>query len=190
VSRRREERLTHTLAWWRCGELRPHRAAELVPAMSEAEFASLRADLAQRGILTPLEVTCDGVVLDGRARLQAARELGLEDVPVLVVAPEDEVGHMIRAALQRRQLSASQKAALVLELHSYADMSAEGKKRSRANLRQSTEVAALPPRGKTRDLLAGLAGVGDRTLQDAALVQAHDQDPTPRLLSEPLARGS
>jgi ParB-like chromosome segregation protein Spo0J len=176
VSRRREKRLTHTLAWWRCGELRPHRDAELVPAMSEAEFASLRADLAQRGIVTPLEVTCEGVVLDGRARLRAARELGLEEVPVLVIAPEDEVQHMILAALQRRQLSASQKAVLVLEVHSYADLTAAGRKRSRANLRQNTEGATLPPRGKTRELLAGLAGVGDRTLQDAALVQAHDED--------------
>jgi N6-adenosine-specific RNA methylase IME4/ParB-like chromosome segregation protein Spo0J len=156
--------------------LRLHPQAGLVPAMSEAEFASLRADLAQRGILTPLEVTCEGVVLDGRARLRAARELGLEDVPVLVIAPEDEVQHMILAALQRRHLSASQRALLVLELHSYADLTGAGKKRSRANLRQNTEGATLPPRGKTRELLARLAGVGDRTLQDAALVQAHDED--------------
>jgi N6-adenosine-specific RNA methylase IME4 len=144
--------------------------------MPAAEYAAFRADIDRRGLQVPLEVTERGIVLDGRQRLRAALELGLERVPVLVVAPVDELDHMLRAAILRRQLSASQKAALVLELEQeqYVQLRGEAAERQRANLKQSTEVATLPPRGKTSELAAGWAGVGARTLQDAATVKQHD----------------
>lgn len=51
----------------------------------------------------------------------------------------------------------------------------DGRARQRANLRNSIEVATLPPRGeKSRELAARLAGVSPRTVQDAATVRAHD----------------
>src|SRR5207302_330585 len=73
-------------------------------------------------------------------------------------------------------LSASQQAALLLELEQYQELRAEAQARQRANLKQASEVATLPPRGKTRDLLAAWGGIGARTLQDAATVQAHDPE--------------
>ena len=82
--------------------------------MSEDEFDALRADIASRGILTPLEITAAGVVVDGLHRLQAAQLLGLEEVPIRSVAPADEVEHILLAALNRRHLSQSQKAALAM----------------------------------------------------------------------------
>jgi N6-adenosine-specific RNA methylase IME4 len=157
-------------------ELELHHQAGRVPAMPAAEYAAFRADIDRRGLQVPLEVTERGIVLDGRQRLRAALELGLERVPVLIVAPVDELDHMLRAAILRRQLSASQKAALVLELEQeqYVQLRGEAAERQRANLKQSTEVATLPPRGKTCELAAGWAGVGARTLQVAATVKQHD----------------
>jgi hypothetical protein len=70
---------------------------------------------------------------------------------------------MLRAAILRRQLTASQRAALAVELQQYRELEAEGRARQRANLRQLAEVATLPPRGKTRDLAAAWAGVSART---------------------------
>ena len=64
-------------------ELRLHYQAEIVPEISAEEYAPFLADIAERGILTALEVTTAGVVLDGRARLRAATELGFEHVPTL-----------------------------------------------------------------------------------------------------------
>jgi N6-adenosine-specific RNA methylase IME4 len=156
------------------GELRLHPRAGLVPAMDAKEFAAFRADIEQRGLLVPIEITSAGVVLDGRERLRAARELGLTRVPVRVVAPQDEFDYMLRAAIQRRQLSASQRAALVVELQQYRQLAAQGRERQRANLRQLPEVATLPPRGKTRDIASAWAGVSPRILQDAIGVYAHD----------------
>jgi hypothetical protein len=133
-------------------ELSLHPQAARVAEMSSAEYAALLADIRVRGLLTPLEVTSAGIVLDGRARLAAARELGLALVPIRIVAPDDEVCYMVLAAVQRRQLSASQKAAHVLELDEYKLAKEDARRRRLANLKSQPEVATLPPRGKTREL--------------------------------------
>src|SRR5882724_10691344 len=92
--------------------LRDHPRAELVPAMTRDEYEQLRADIGRRGIQVALDITAKGVVLDGRHRLRIARELGLRDLPVRLVEDRNEVAYMLLAALNRRHLTASQKAAL------------------------------------------------------------------------------
>ncbi len=155
--------------------LSPHASAGLVPAPRADEYRLLRADVELRGIVTPLEITPDLVVVDGHQRLRIAIELELARVPVRVVRPDDEVRYLVLAALRRRHLSASQRAAVALDLDEYELAQREARARQRANLRNATEVAALPPRGeKTRELAARLAGVSPRTVQDAATVRAHD----------------
>jgi ParB-like chromosome segregation protein Spo0J len=144
--------------------------------MPADEYAAFRADIEKRSVLVPLEVTEGGTVLDGRQRLRAAAELELESVPVQLVAPADELDYMLRAAILRRHLSPSQRAALVLELEEYRQLRGEAQARQRANLKQTSEVATSPPRGKTREEAAGWAGIGARTLQDAATVQEHDPE--------------
>jgi len=155
--------------------LRPHPQAGLVPSMPAHLYQAFKHDIATRGVQTPLETTNNGVVLDGRERLCAAIELQIEALPIRIIAPPDELEYMLLCALQRRQLSPSQRAALALELDRYRDLKEQGKRRRLHNLRQTpAEVAILPPRGKTRDAAAAWAGVSARTIQDAATVQAHD----------------
>src|SRR4051812_39572096 len=89
-------------------ELRPHPQGDLVPPMGENEYGALRASIEQRGLQTPIDIDAGGTVLDGHQRLRAARELGLEQVPVRLVAPQDQVEYLVEAAIRRRQLSASQ----------------------------------------------------------------------------------
>jgi ParB-like chromosome segregation protein Spo0J len=79
--------------------------------MTRREYQALRTDIAKRLLVVPVEITPAGQVLDGRARLQAATELGHTEIPVRVVAVEDEVEHILKAATLRRDLT-SQKAAL------------------------------------------------------------------------------
>jgi N6-adenosine-specific RNA methylase IME4 len=157
-------------------ELREHPQAALVPSMADEEYAAFLADVKGRGLLTPLEVTSEGVVLDGHHRLRAARELQLSELPVRVVTVEDEVEHMLLSALRRRNLSASQSAALAVELGSYREEKEKARQKSRDNLRRGPEWATLPTRGeRPRALAASVAGVGERTLEDAACV--HEEDP-------------
>jgi N6-adenosine-specific RNA methylase IME4/ParB-like chromosome segregation protein Spo0J len=168
-------------------ELQPHPQAAEVPPLGENEYEALRADIAARGLRTAIEVTAAGVVLDGRARLRACRELGHELIAVHVVGPDNELEHIFRAALQRRHLDASQRAALALKLVPYEDLRAQARERQHANLRQGAEVATLPARvaqGGTRDLVAGLAGTSPRTAQDVITVHEHDLE-----LYEQILRG-
>jgi N6-adenosine-specific RNA methylase IME4 len=143
--------------------------------MRRAEYAEFLADIAANGVETPLEVTAAGVVLDGHHRLRAARELGLESVPVRIVSPVDELAYMLRMAIMHRQLEKGQRAALVVELAGVEQLRADARKRQRANLRNQPEVATLPPRGKTRDLLAPQAQVSPRLMHEVLLV--HEADP-------------
>jgi N6-adenosine-specific RNA methylase IME4/ParB-like chromosome segregation protein Spo0J len=164
--------------------LQPHPEADAVPLMDEREYEAFRADIAAEGIHVPIEITREDVVLDGRQRLRAAIELGLMHVPVRVVAVGDELEYMLTAALLRRQLSPSQRAALVVELQRYRARRAESKQRQLSNLRQASEGATLPPRGKSREFGAQIAGVSARTMQDAITVHEHD-----RQLFERVKRG-
>lgn len=159
------------------GKLREHPLAALVPEMSEEEFLLLCADAGERGILDPVRITAAGVVLDGRHRLRAARELGLRTVPVRVVVVEgaDETAYMVRAAALRRQLSSSQKAAMAVELADYERERERGRARQRANLRNSPlDVAELPPRGvRARDRCAKRSaseGASSKTRKRSAAV--------------------
>lgn len=158
-------------------ELSPHPAAEQVPVMPEPEYQAFRADIAERGLLVPIEINQHRQVLDGRQRLRAATELGLASVSVRVVEVEDELDYMLRAAVLRRQLKETQRAALAVGLGKYQALCVDGKQRQRANLRQNhSEVASLPPRGKSREIAASWAAVSARTIQDVATVHEHDPE--------------
>ena len=92
-------------------DLTLHPDSRLVPAMRSDEYKQLLADIEARGITTPLDV--DGtVVLDGRHRLKAARELGLSTVPVRAVVLDGETARdwLVKAAVLRRHLSDDQRA--------------------------------------------------------------------------------
>jgi N6-adenosine-specific RNA methylase IME4/ParB-like chromosome segregation protein Spo0J len=158
-------------------ELQPHPQAGLVPAMTRAEYAALRSDVERRGLQVPIEITQQGTVLDGHQRLRAALELDNQEVPIRTVEVADELAYMLHAALTRRQLNAGQKAALALGLDQCTQARVEAEHRRLANLRNQPEVATLPPRaGKTRELVARVAGVSARTVQDVSTVRDHDRD--------------
>ena len=170
-------------------ELTAHADAARIPVMAEGDYGAFRADVEERGVRVPLEVTEAGVLLDGRQRLRAACELALATVPVMIVAPADELDYMLRAAVLRRQLTASQRAALAVELRAYDELRSQARERQRANLEKNPEVAALPPRGKTREEAARWASVSPRVVQDVATVREHDAELFERVKRGEVAAG-
>jgi len=51
--------------------------------LKQWEFEALKADIAKRGVLVPIEVDAeDKTVVDGHHRLRACEELGIEDYPI------------------------------------------------------------------------------------------------------------
>jgi N6-adenosine-specific RNA methylase IME4 len=94
---------------------------------------------------------------------------------------------VLLAAIRRRQLDASQRAAIALELEDYQEMRDRARSRQRQNLRQHAEVATSPPRGKTRERIAAIAGVSARTAQDVMTVREHDDELFERVKAGTLA---
>lgn len=93
-----------------------HPAAELFPVMDEAAFAALVADIAAHGQREPILIL-DGQVIDGRHRLRACEQLGLEPLVRQVSADDgDPFGLVVSLNLHRRHLTESQRAMVAARL--------------------------------------------------------------------------
>ena len=93
-----------------------HPAAELFPVMDEAAFAALVADIAAHGQREPILVL-DGQVIDGRHRMRACEQLGVEPLVRQVSADDgDPFGLVVSLNLHRRHLSEGQRAIIAARL--------------------------------------------------------------------------
>jgi len=98
-------------------ELKSHPHQYLVPPMSEEDYHSLLEDIKRNGILQPIDITYNNVILDGHHRVKAAKEVGIKEIevriPELLYVDEDE--YLISVAMNRRHLTEGQKAVLANE---------------------------------------------------------------------------
>ncbi len=101
-------------------EGRPDRSREaapfqLMPPLSAAELAALRADVAERGVVVPVVLDQYGRLLDGHHRRQVAAELGVECPSVVRrVRDNDEAADLaVTLNAARRHLSREQRQELV-----------------------------------------------------------------------------
>ncbi len=101
---------------------------DMLPSLTYEEYRALKADIAERGVMVPLEVAETGAVIDGHHRLQAWRELqaegvAVDDPPMVIrvgLSNTDQRMHRLALNLQRRHLSAAQREEIVASelLHS------------------------------------------------------------------------
>jgi ParB-like nuclease domain len=180
-------------------DLMPHPFAAKFPALSEKDFAGLKSDIQQNGLLSPIVVNSKGEVLDGMHRLAACRELGLEPRTVqlselLSDKPVNKMDFIFSANFHRRHLTDDQRIAL------YAEFLPQLRKQAQANLEGTLIHGRLkggapirhrragndppPKKGGVRTKLADLAGVGPNKAQRA--IKLADNDP--ELLSQ-VSRG-
>jgi N6-adenosine-specific RNA methylase IME4/ParB-like chromosome segregation protein Spo0J len=114
-------------------ELKSHPHQELVPPMSEEDYHNLLEDIKRNGILQPIDITYNNVILDGHHRVKAAKELGIKEIevriPELLYVDEDE--YFISVALNRRHLTEGQKAVLA---NNYREILSEKAKKQRAEI--------------------------------------------------------
>lgn len=91
---------------------------QVMPPLTEEEYNELKADIAARGVMVPIEYDEHGNVLDGHHRLQICAELGIRDFPKVIRAgmTEDEKRtHARKLNMARRQLNREQKQGLIRE---------------------------------------------------------------------------
>ena len=85
-----------------------HEITEIFPEMGEEDFSVLLEDMRENGQQVPI-TTQDGKVIDGKHRLRACEELGVEPV-FQEYEGDDPLGYTISVNLARRHLTSSQKA--------------------------------------------------------------------------------
>ena len=89
---------------------------QVMPDLAADDFAALKADIAARGVLVPVEYDEDGNVLDGHHRVRACQELGINDWPRFVrkgLSEDEKRLHARQLNLARRHLNQAQKRELI-----------------------------------------------------------------------------
>jgi hypothetical protein len=104
--------------------LKIHPACALFPPMGPDELRALGADIKQNGLQSPI-ITQDGVIIDGRNRLDAMELVGMtviengtrrlsDEVPWEILDDEvDPFAYVISANIHRRHLTTAQKGELI-----------------------------------------------------------------------------
>jgi N6-adenosine-specific RNA methylase IME4 len=92
---------------------------QLLPALTDEEYEALKADIALRGVMVPVEYDEAGAILDGHHRVRACEELGVKDWPRIVregMSEEEKQRHVIALNVARRHLNESQRAMVAARL--------------------------------------------------------------------------
>jgi ParB-like chromosome segregation protein Spo0J len=134
-----------------------HPIADLIPPMSAAEFADLRASIKTEGLRVPITLHTDGSILDGRHRARACAELGIVPRTETFMGNEAQcLDYVLDLNLKRRHLDESQRAMIAAEL---------------ATLRQGARTDLAPIGAMSQSEAADRLNVSRRTTQRAVLVR-------------------
>jgi hypothetical protein len=92
-----------------------HPIANVFPMMSKDEFKALKSDINEHGLREPI-VFWKNMLVDGRNRLKACEELGIEADESELMDETDPVAWVISHNLHRRHLDESQKAMVAAKI--------------------------------------------------------------------------
>ena len=91
---------------------------QVMPELTEEEYAELKADIELRGVMVPIEYDEAGNVLDGYHRLKICEELGIKDFPRVIragMSETEKLTHARKLNMARRHLTSEQKRTLIRE---------------------------------------------------------------------------
>jgi ParB-like chromosome segregation protein Spo0J len=134
-----------------------HPIADLFPMMTDEELANLAADIKANGLIHPIVVDKDGLVIDGRNRARACEIAGIEPATVLFEG-DDPRAYIIASNIARRHMSKGQQAMAVAMVYPEPEKTTHGKK------------------SKTKLLLETKTNFSGARLSQARTVLAHSTD--------------
>ena len=178
-------------------ELKPHPHQNLVPAMSDTEYGDLLKDIKQNGILQPIDITYENVILDGHHRFKAAKELGIKEVevrvPELIDISADE--YLISVALNRRHLSEGQKAVLANEYRKVISEKAvktklEKARAVKAGVSMEDDVSSIEEQERSRTIASEKFHVAERKVREVQEMEKKaETEPMAKVVYEKLRSG-
>ena len=150
------DKVARDLDW---NELPFHPLADLFPTTQGEEFNELCDSIEAEGLIHPITLDTQGRIIDGRNRYRALRALGTQFTKdgnfyaVFGGGPEQVKKEVIRENILRRNLTAEERAKIVLKIHGWTEKKRTGKV-GRPSAAEST--------GPTQKEMAAQAGVGSR----------------------------
>lgn len=85
---------------------------QVMPPLSDDDYAALKADIAKNGVKIPVEYDEAGTILDGHHRVAICTELGISDWPRFIrkgLSDDEKRAHALSLNVNRRQLSQAEK---------------------------------------------------------------------------------
>ena len=150
--------------------------ANLFPEASPGEYQDILASIEEIGQQEAIGVK-DGQIIDGRNRLRACRELGIEP-RFIELGDVDPLKYVLAKNLVRRHLDASQRAVIAYKLSAWSKPG--GDRRSEA-YREGVDQSAILPDGFTQEQSAKLLAVSPRSVRQAGKVISEDSPAAPVL---------
>lgn len=164
-------------------ELRIHPVCSVMPPMSDEDLSALESDVRANGVRVPI-ITYRGYIIDGRHRYQIARKLGV-DCPqheLTLPAGQSLVEYAVALNLRRRHLTASQRAAVAVEILPLLEREAAHRRKAgsaaaeeeptspKLAIGQTCPLVKTGGSGRSRDQAARAVGVSPRLVQSAKRV--------------------
>ncbi|MCP4933346.1 MAG: ParB N-terminal domain-containing protein, partial [bacterium] len=91
---------------------------QVMPVLAEEEYQALKSSISEFGVLVPVEEDEAGHILDGHHRVQACRELGIENYPKLIrcgLGEDEKRAHARSLNLNRRHMKKPARDKLIAE---------------------------------------------------------------------------
>jgi ParB-like chromosome segregation protein Spo0J len=151
---------------------------QLLPPLSDKEYEALKADIAERGVMVPVEYDQDGNVLDGHHRLRICDMLGIREWPRVTrtfASEFDKRTHVRQLNLARRHLNQQQRRALI------ADELRERPSRSNNQIAQALGVSDTTV-GAVRTQLEATSQIGKLKTTVGADGKARPAKRTPKIV--------
>jgi hypothetical protein len=138
-------------------KLQQHPLSAAWPAMSEAEFISLKDSIENIGVQMPIVIFEDQVI-DGWNRYRAATDLGM-DCPTVPFNEEIDPVDFVKAMNDaRRHITGSQRAIAIVAIHAWKPVG-----KPKANVEPGSTLS--------QEAMAAEAGVSKKTIQQAQAAQ-------------------
>ena len=142
-------------------DLKQHPLSAAFPQMGTSDWEEHKASVLELGVLNPVTIY-QGMVIDGWHRYRAAKEVGVNCPSQLLQQGVDPQKFVIAQNKARRNLTAAQLAAATVMVYEWHGVGAN---------QHSREGTECPPSKSTSDL-AEIAGVSERTIKQAKVVQS------------------
>lgn len=143
--------------------------SRMVPEMSGIEYNEFLKSIEKDGIRQPIHILLDKTILDGRHRVRACKELGINEVQALVHSlDEDEAIAFVRdTAIERRNITVEQRVDIVLKSEELIkSLVTRANENSVSNLKQTkSSTGPMEPIGRTNKVIADMTGSSETTVK-------------------------